>query len=136
MQRAQTNREHPVRPSQTPEQVDHLPRVATLAHHAQRLRYGVLARLERQRSLLREHGHALGAGTRQTLQRTDDRLARARLRLDLLDPRLVLQRGYALLTDEKGAAVTRIGQTHAGQALTATLADGEVDLAVLKQRLI
>jgi len=58
------------------------------------------------------------------------------LRLDLLDPRLVLQRGYALLTDENGAAVTRIGQTHAGQALTATLADGEVDLAVLKQRLI
>jgi exodeoxyribonuclease VII large subunit len=58
------------------------------------------------------------------------------MRLDLLDPRLVLQRGYALLTDLDGTAIVRAAQTRTGQALRATLADGEVDLTVAPQRLI
>jgi exodeoxyribonuclease VII large subunit len=39
----------------------------------------------------------------------------AELRLQLLDPRLVLQRGYALLVDADGAVVTRAAQTRPGQ---------------------
>ena len=50
--------------------------------------------------------------------------------MELLDPRLVLQRGYALLTDEAGRPITSARQTHPGQALLATLADGEVALTV------
>jgi len=57
-------------------------------------------------------------------------LARAGMRLELLDPKLVLQRGYALLRDDKGAPVTTAARTHPGQAITATLADGEVALPV------
>ncbi|KAB7554170.1 hypothetical protein ET532_023475, partial [Verminephrobacter sp. Larva24] len=49
---------------------------------------------------------------------------------DLLDPRLVLQRGYALLTDTGGQAVTRVRQARPGAALRATLADGTVDVTV------
>jgi exodeoxyribonuclease VII large subunit len=44
---------------------------------------------------------------KQTLDRID-------LRLQLLDPRLVLQRGYALLTDEQGRAVTQVRQAVPG----------------------
>lgn len=58
------------------------------------------------------------------------------MRLELLDPRLVLRRGYALLTDLDGAAITSAAQTRTGQALRATLADGEVDLTVAPRRLI
>ena len=55
----------------------------------------------------------------------------ALLRLQLLDPRLVLQRGYALLTDAaSGHAITSAAQAHAGQPVRAALADGEVDLRV------
>ena len=61
---------------------------------------------------------------------------RYRLRLGLLDPKLVLERGYAWLTDTEGHAVTRAASTRTGQALTATLADGEVDLTVAPRRLI
>jgi exodeoxyribonuclease VII large subunit len=57
-------------------------------------------------------------------------LQRACLRLGLLDPTLVLQRGYAWLTGPDGKAVTRVHQTHAGQALQAILADGVLDLTV------
>ena len=63
-------------------------------------------------------------------------LARAQLRLQLLDPKLVLARGYAWLTDMAGAPVSSAKTTRTGQALRATLADGEVDLTVTAPRLI
>ena len=64
------------------------------------------------------------------------RTERAELRLQLLDPRLVLARGYAWLADMSGAPVTSAKATRTGQALRATLADGEVDLTVSAPRLI
>ena len=66
----------------------------------------------------------------QALQNNQQRLHRAELRLDLLDPKLVLQRGFAWLTDEDGLAVSSIGQAKVGQNVRATLADGVVDLTV------
>jgi len=64
------------------------------------------------------------------LQRKQERLQRAGLRLGLLDPALVLQRGYAWLTSSDGATITSARQTRPGQSLRATLADGVVDLTV------
>ena len=66
----------------------------------------------------------------QALQNNQQRLQRAELRLGLLDPKLVLQRGFAWLTDEDGLAVSSIGQAKVGQNVRATLADGVVDLTV------
>jgi exodeoxyribonuclease VII large subunit len=101
-----------------------------LGRAAHRLRYAVLGRVEKAAARL----PLLDAQLRRALQARSERAAQvlehSRLRLELLDPRLVLQRGYALLTDEKGSAVTSVRQTHAGQALRATLADGEVALTV------
>ena len=80
---------------------------------------------------------ALEADLPQKLQRSlaqqGDRLERAALRLELLDPRLVLQRGYALLADAQGQAVTSVRQASPGQALQATMADGAIDLVVMAQ---
>ena len=66
----------------------------------------------------------------QNLADHRQRLERAALRLQLLDPYLVLQRGYALLSDSQGHAVTSVQQTQPGAALQATLADGALDLVV------
>ena len=60
----------------------------------------------------------------------------AQVRLELLNPELVLKRGYAWLTNVEGAAITSKHQIRMGQALRATLVDGEVDLTVTAQRLI
>ncbi len=67
---------------------------------------------------------------RRQMDQQRERLARAQLRLELLDPKLVLQRGYAWLSDAQGHAIASVRQIHSGQPLTATLADGEVDLTV------
>ena len=62
------------------------------------------------------------------------RLERASLRLGLLDPTLVLQRGYAWLADEQGRTLTHVAQTYEGQSVQATLADGKVALTVSPRR--
>ncbi len=107
-----------------------------LARCAQRLRHGMLLNLER---LTLKH-KALEADlpikvTRQLTQQSD-RLERARMQLELLNPHLVLQRGYALLTDSHGHAVTSVGQARLGDALRATLADGVLDVTVDHPRLL
>ena len=107
-----------------------------LARLAQRMRHGVLLKLQR----LAQTQKALEADLPNKLlrcaARQSDRLDRAALRLELLDPRLVLQRGYALLTDTEGQAVTSARQAHPGDALRATLADGVVDVTVSQPRLL
>ena len=108
----------------------------TLTRHAQTLRHGIALALERQDNRGLRLAQALGDGVRQRLLRERDRVDRLALRLSLLDPSLVLQRGYAWLSDEFGAAVTRADATRPGQPLRATLADGVVDLTVSQRRLI
>ena len=107
-----------------------------LARCAQRLRHGMLLNLER----LALKNKALEADFAQKTARhialQSDRLERARLRLELLNPHLVLQRGYALLTDSQGHAVTSVGQARLGDALRATLADGVLDVTVDQRRLL
>jgi exodeoxyribonuclease VII large subunit len=105
-----------------------------LGQHAQRLRYGVLASLQRQQHLVRTLEAGFAQGAAQAQSRGRERLERLQLRLGLLDPRLVLQRGYAWLNDEEGHAITSAHATHPGQAVRATLADGEVDLTVSQAR--
>lgn len=58
------------------------------------------------------------------------RLQRSSESLGLLDPQLVLKRGYAWLTDEQGQALTRADQVVDGQTVEATLADGRLRMTV------
>ena len=73
--------------------------------------------------------------TQRPLDAAHERLERARLRLALLDPRLVLERGYAWLQDDAGRPVTRVADARTGQALRATLADGQLDMTVAQRHL-
>ncbi|MFI8616529.1 exodeoxyribonuclease VII large subunit [Acidovorax sp. NPDC077693] len=104
-----------------------------LARLSQHMRHGMLLKLQQ----LAQTQQALQADLPVKMQRRigqqAERLDRAALRLQLLDPRLVLQRGYALLTDAQGHAVTSVGQAQPGDALRATLADGAVDVTVAAQ---
>lgn len=95
-----------------------------------RLRHALGLRLAREESRDAAAAHRLVEAAGQRLRRERQRLERCELRLQLLDPRLVLQRGYALLTDDAGAVISRASDTAPGQALRALLADGTVDLTV------
>jgi len=105
-----------------------------LGRVAHRLRYAVQGQLQKQGSRRDALDSGLKRAIRLRLDRGAQVLDRSRLRMELLDPRLVLQRGYALLTEATGKPVTSAQQTHPGQFLLATLADGEVDLTVAPRR--
>jgi exodeoxyribonuclease VII large subunit len=101
-----------------------------LAHLAQRLHYAVLSRTQR----LIQAQHALEADLPLKLGRSmsqrRDRLERIAERLQLLDPALALQRGYAWLADPSGRAITSATQLAPGDAVRARMADGTVDMTV------
>jgi exodeoxyribonuclease VII large subunit len=109
---------------------------ARLTLHGQNLQYAERTGL----SLAHNRLDLLEARFKQSVQRStklpNDRLHNARVRLDLLNPAQVLKRGYAWLSTLEGQAVTSITQTLTGQALRASLMDGEVDLTVASPRLI
>lgn len=129
-----------------------------LDRHAQRLD-GVGARLGRPTALVAAQrmrldglaariGHAAASGIRQRAQQLDRlgqllpeqshrgverrrmRLAHLQAQLELLDPALVLKRGYAWLVDAQGHTITDSTQVGAGDRLRATLASGGLDLQV------
>ena len=107
-----------------------------LALHRQNLLFAQRA----SSSLARGHLDLLESGLKKAVQCSTrlsyDRMDNARMRLELLNPALVLKRGYAWLATLEGQAVTSATQTQTGQALRATLIDGEVDLTVSSPRLI
>lgn len=107
-----------------------------LSHAGQRLRHAALSQLQRARAEVAAAAVRQEVALRRRTAGSAERLERARLRLQGMDPRLVLQRGYALLQDLEGHAVTRVDQTRPGLALRATLADGQVDLTVAAPRLL
>lgn len=103
-----------------------------IERQAQRLRFALTARLQRGGDELLAARERLRLAVAARRDRALRQCERTELRLQLLDPKLVLQRGYALLTDaESGHAITSAAQASAGQAVRAALADGEVDLRVL-----
>ena len=70
----------------------------------------------------------------RALARHAGRLESAAIRLGAVDPSRLLARGYALLRDGGGRAVTSVGQLHPGQAVRATLSDGDAGLEVRSLR--
>lgn len=88
------------------------------------------ARVAQQRLQLAARAQRLNYLALDFLKQKQQDLQRASLRLGLLDPSLVLQRGYAWLTASDGKTITSVQQTRVGQALQATLADGKLDLTV------
>ena len=101
-----------------------------LASVAQHLQTSSVNYLRQQHQAVEGLQISLPSALQRGQNRQDERLQRAALRLGLLDPSLVLQRGYAWLATPNGDAVTSVQQTFPGQPLRATLADGTVDLQV------
>ncbi|NDP62220.1 exodeoxyribonuclease VII large subunit [Polaromonas sp.] len=103
---------------------------------AQSLGHAMQLALGQEKHRLETQGSDLPKVLAARLINSRHRLERAQLRLDMLDPHLVLQRGYAWLADLEGHAITSVKTTHPGQPVRATLADGQVDLTVSTRRLI
>jgi exodeoxyribonuclease VII large subunit len=97
---------------------------------AGRLQHGVQSQLTGQGHQLERLNDRLSFNRAQQVPQRAQRLERAALRLSSVDPHRVLERGYAWLNDDKGQALTYAAQFRPGQAVRATLADGDVPLTV------
>lgn len=86
--------------------------------------------VQRHRNRLQRLHEELPKAVRRSLEQHGQRLERHAASLGMLDPHLVLERGYALLSDSEGATITRTDQTRPGQTVRATLADGSLGLTV------
>ena len=101
-----------------------------LAASAQHLKFLSLQIVKQSRQTLQGLEAKMPLNLQRGLARQHERLARAALRLGLLDPSLVLQRGYAWLADADGQTISSVRQTHPAQRVRATLGDGTLDLTV------
>lgn len=101
-----------------------------LAASAQRLQLSSQHFVKQRQQVLQGVAPQLSVALKRGLKGQGDRLAQAGMRLGLLDPSLVLQRGYAWLRTPDGETLSSVSQVTAGQAVQAVLADGEVDLVV------
>lgn len=106
---------------------------------AQKARLSALA--ERHRAAIHQalrlaaqtHAHLggrLSRGGRLGLERQQGQVARLSARLEAVDPRRVLSRGYAWMADDQGRPVVSARYLNAGQALTAVWSDGQAAVSV------
>lgn len=114
---------------------------AALAAQRQRLalleqRVGAALRQVLQRSRARDPLLAarLGAALHAALQRRQARLDAVQARLAALDPRQVLARGYAWVTDEAQRPIVSVAALQPGQRVHAVWADGEALAQLLQVR--
>ena len=98
-----------------------------------RLREGVRRPIEQANNKTQLQALRLSNAIKTTQQSRKDRLQRASIRLELLDPSLVLKRGYAWLSNKQGVPVTQVKQLDVGQVVQATLGDGEADMSVISK---
>jgi exodeoxyribonuclease VII large subunit len=102
-----------------------------LDDHANRIRRASpLWRIQNNRQRLDQAAEGLQRAFEHTLALKRANLGGLEAHLRSLDPRAVLQRGYALLSAEDGRLVTSTGQVSAGQPLRADLADGSLKVEV------
>ncbi|MDZ4186545.1 MAG: exodeoxyribonuclease VII large subunit [Hydrogenophaga sp.] len=102
-------------------------RLSRLQH---RLHSALLLTSQRHQIHLQTLQAKLPVALQRAVEQNSRRLQRCETSLGLLDPHLVLERGYAFLTDTQGQAITQTHQVTPGQVLRAVLADGELGLTV------
>ncbi len=100
-------------------------------HH--RIQSGVKHAAQRHQMRIDALEASLPKAVNRAIELQRRRLQTCETSLGMLDPKLVLERGYAYLSDAQGVAITHVGQSRPGQAVVATLSDGQLGLTVNPQ---
>jgi exodeoxyribonuclease VII large subunit len=115
------------------------PRLGVLAARARldplaaRLVQAMQRRTEQGGASVPELERRVSAATRTRLRAEHARLDSLRLRLNALSPLTVLGRGYSILLDESGRAVTRAAQVEVGARVNVRLHEGTLGVSVLER---
>jgi exodeoxyribonuclease VII large subunit len=106
---------------------------ATLDPLGSRLRTTMRRRLERGKVALSPAPQRLTASTRGRLRTERARLESLSARLAALSPLTVLARGYSIVLDEQGHAITRAGAVALGAHVTLRLHEGTLGARVIER---
>lgn len=82
------------------------------------------------RSQLAALGHRVLLTNRRHLEQRRDSLHALAAQLELLNPQRTLERGYAIVTDQRGAIVRAPGQLQPHTTVSVRLAEGRADLGI------
>ena len=97
---------------------------------AQRLRATLALQLRQRTDTLARQQLEIARLWREQLLKKRQDLNQLQARLALLDPKLVLKRGYAWVLDDAGRPVTHVAQSQVGQTLQVRLAGGSLGVTV------
>ncbi len=103
---------------------------AALVASARQLGQGARRDLAAETRRVTEAGGAFGPRATRALAQESERVALRARRLFLLDPRRVVERGYAILRGADGRVVVQPSQAQAGARVTAELKTGRLQLVV------
>lgn len=106
----------------------HQARVELLTH---RLYFTWGRRGDREEGRIRELGAVIRTAAQKHLDRETHRVEQASRALDALSPLAVLSRGYTVVTDDKGLAVTQARQLEKGDVIGLVFNDGQVGCEVV-----
>ena len=107
-----------------------------LAQLRQRMRHGVLMKMKQQVHAYQALEADLVQKTLRRLERSRQVLQQLQMRMELLNPQRVLERGYSVLTTQTGQVVTSTRQAAVGTPLKALLVDGSLDVTVTQPKLL
>lgn len=107
-----------------------------LSQMQQRARHGLLMKMQRQTQAYQALEVDLVRKTQRRLQQQGQGLQQLQVRVELLNPQRVLERGYSVLTTQSGQVITSAKQASVGTPLKAVLADGSLDVSVTQPKLL
>ena len=86
--------------------------------------------VKRYEEAVKDWGARLGSALKRSSDRAGERLESLFARLESVSPKRVLERGYALVTDTAGNAVTAVAGADAGATWSVEFSDGKVGVVV------
>ena len=102
----------------------------------QGVRHGVHMKMQRQTQRYQALEADFMQSTRECMERARQRLAQLTVRLELLNPQRVLERGYSVLTSASGQVIGSVQHAPVGTPLKAVLADGQLDVTVTQPKML
>ena len=107
-----------------------------LSQLSQRMRHGLLMKMQRLVQTYQGLEADFAQRTVRRLQLQRQGLQQLSVRMELLSPQRLLERGYSVLTTQTGQVITSTQQAPVGTPLKAVLADGNLDVTVTQPKLL
>lgn len=107
-----------------------------LSRLGQQIQHGLRMKMQQHAQVFQTLERNVLSNARRHLEQQRQSVEQLTMRVELLNPQRVLERGYSVLTTQGGEVLTSVQQAPVGAALKAVLADGHLDVTVTHPKLL